>query len=102
MENNTEELKEQLASHLSILDLTEAQEEEIASELEENIYSEVSIAILDCLTGEEKEELIDILESEDNDSVLRYLSSKIKGLDALVKKVTQETIEEFDALRANP
>ena len=92
-------IKEQIAKDLDLSSFDEKEKDKITSGLLKNISLAVNVAVLDELDDEDKKELEVIFKSPRENAVLEYLNSKIDNFQALLRRVVEETIDQFQEAR---
>ena len=92
-------IKEQIAKDLDLSSFDEKEKDKITTGLLKNISLAVNVAVLDELDDEDKKELEVIFKSPRENAVLEYLNSKIDNFQALMTRVIEEIIDQFQESR---
>jgi len=93
-------IKEQIAKDLDLSSFDEKEKDKITSDLLKNISLAVNVAVLNELDNEDKQELEVICKSPRENAVLEYLDSKIDNFQALLARVVEEIIDQFQEARS--
>ena len=93
-------IKEQIAKDLDLSNFDEKEKDKITSGLLKNISLAVNVAVLNELDNEDKQELEIICNSPRENAVLEYLNSKIDNFQALLTRIVEETIDNFQEARS--
>ena len=92
-------IKDQIAKDLDLSSFDKKDQDKITSGLLKNISLAVNVAVLNELDNEDKQELEVICKSSRENAVLEYLNSKIDNFQALMTRVIEEIIDQFQESR---
>ena len=98
--NSQEKIKQQIIKEVDMSGIADSQKNEIVSQLLDDILLKINIAVFDRLQEEDRENIANLLESDDKSGIMDFLESKIEDLPELAEGVVKETIEEFKKLSA--
>ena len=95
---NRSELLEIIISNLGLRELSTEKQGVVVHRLAANIASRINIAILECLSESQHQELLRLAEEASEREVSTFLHHKISDLDQLMKKIAAEVVTEFKTL----
>ncbi len=88
-------LNKKISSYLEMEDLSNEEQEEIKSSLEDIIVSKIIIRIAKRLPEEDKESFFKVIFEKESDEIGEFLKEKIDNLDEVIKEVSTETVNKF-------
>ncbi len=97
----TKELRKKLVTELGIETLSEDYQNEIVSQMEDNIIQKLYISILEKLTEKERKDFGILTALREGDKVMAFLKIKIPDFDIFLMQVAKLTIEEFKSIRSS-
>lgn len=93
-------LNPELFKKLGLENLDAAQQERISNMIAELIQSKLSTRVASYLSDQDMEQMQTYMEANDGDKVEALVRERIPGYDELVKMVSDETIDQLAAQRA--
>ncbi len=93
-------LNPELFTKLGLENLDAAQQERITNMIAELIQSKLSTRVASYLSDQDMEQMQKYIEANDGDKIDALVHERIPGYDELVKMVSDETIDQLAAQRA--
>lgn len=92
-------IRNMLVSQLGLSDLPADMQEKVISQFGENVLKRVTVAVLEKLPEEKRDEFARLTEAEDATKMQAFLKENIPDLDAVVGEEARKELEEFNGFR---
>lgn len=86
---------ESLIIELDKLDLSDEQKEHLLELIESSLHHTVLDAILSELSVEDKQKFLDYLSYRDHDTILEFLHTKVENIEEKIKKAAEDLKKEL-------
>lgn len=91
-------LFELIVERLGLKELSTNEQGEIIYGLQSNILSAINLEILERLSEDDREQLMQLVEVGGEPEAEKFIRSKLPDLDEVMKQVAIDTVEEFKTL----
>jgi len=96
---NNDEIKKMLSQDLGINHLPAEAQEQIITKLGENILKKITLETVTLLSEEARGEFDTLSQAQDNKKMTEFLKQQIPDFDNFVKKIVQQSVEDFKKIQ---
>lgn len=94
-----QQIPSMILEDLEIGDLSKEAQEEIITQLGQNVLQHLTVAILEKVPEEKRQEFESLSATKDEEKIETFLRTEIPNLDDFVKKEVKKSISEYKKIR---